>query len=161
MKNVLNGAFAILMLALVTSCQKENLTPQTGYDSTVYSPSNSNGSMNGSSAGYSGTTVEVWNFCEQDMTVTKSSSSTTQAQQIKLYDANKTMKFGGDGVDQTAIPQGVKDMMATTFPGMSAIAYWKSWHPATDQYIVEFEGNPGPIVLADKDGHIMCKGSAQ
>lgn len=160
MKNFFFLFTLALTMGAVSSCQKENLTLAEGLNTEALSTERG-GTVTGTSGG--GTTVtgnwQYLNLCGQTMAILRETDKVSGQQYLTLADAAYNQKFKFQTATSVDLPAAVVSTIKSSFQGFTVGQVWQSFQPSTGYFLAESKEVPGLVLLLDKSGAIVCKGT--
>jgi hypothetical protein len=155
----------LLVLSVFSACQKEDLSALANPNAqTVDAGTTDRGgttTISPTPTGSGSTTVSAWQkwwFCDQAMLVSKQIDPATGLRYLILADANFNPKMKFQGITLSTVPVNVQLAMKVYFSGYTMGPSWISTVQDVTYFLVESVETPGVIVMATKDGTIVCKG---
>ncbi|MCB0517941.1 MAG: hypothetical protein H6577_01675 [Lewinellaceae bacterium] len=168
MKNLIYSVFALIVLSMAASCQKEDIVPQstatTILPGETIGPGSTEGDISSRSDLFSPPstpTWENWDLCGKPFVVSKQQLDGGRWV-LAIHDQGMNQKVLATGISFDQLPNKVKQSLNNIFPGNTTLAQWQSVKPADSTYYIEYDMISQVVVLwMDAGGHLLCKGIHQ
>ena len=152
MKNLFFAATAVAILAMTSSCQKEEVIPNStaGEAGILAVPPNPN-------AG--GPVLEDWNFCETDVQAYRETADNGR-RMLTILDETEEVWYIAEWIDATNCPTTVTEAVEAYHPGLIITEYWQTVYPSNELFVLESEWGNGEmfVLFVTHGGAIKCKG---